>query len=375
MTNKQKILVVDDEPTNVTIMHELLEDEYEIKSVSCGQDAMEVMHEFKPDLILLDIAMPEMDGYEVCEWIRTKSELPMVPVIFVSAKDSLEEKLKGYHIGGDDYVTKPFEGVELLAKIKVTFEKAEKIYELEEEYSHARSAALEAMTGVGDSGVIISFLDNCIDCKDFSELGNELLEAAKKFGLHCALQIRSKNKEFNYSNTGESKPLEEELMRKVHTKGRFFDSGARTFVNYERITILVKNMPLEDPASYGRIKDNLPHLLKGADARIAAIENEMSQGRKRLAVKRAIEDTRESLQQAQLLFNNLKEDNNQIMEGLIREMDAELLSLNISNDKEKYLISMLRQNREKMEDSYGAGEQLEQIFKHIIEKMFEIISE
>mgnify|MGYP001548666709 CR=1 FL=1 len=375
MTDKEKVLVVDDEPTNVTIMHELLDDLYQLKSVSCGKEAVEVVNEFQPDLVLLDIAMPEMDGYEVCEWIRTKSDYSSVPIIFVSAKDSLEEKLKGYQIGGDDYVTKPFDGGELLAKIRVILEKKEKISELEDEYSNACSAAMEAMTGVGDSGVIISFLDNCIDCKDFSELANELLAAAGKFGLHSALQVRSRSKEYNYSNTGESKPLEEELMRKVYTKGRFFDSGPRTFVNYEKVTILVKNMPLDDAVTYGRIKDNLPHLLKGANARIAALETEMMQSRKRMAVKRAIQGTRDSLQEAQDLFNALKESNSDIMEGLIREMDAELLSLNINEEKEKYLISMLQQNRKKMEEAYGAGEELEMIFKKILEQMFEIISD
>lgn len=375
MADKDKILVVDDEPTNVMIMHELLDELYEVKSVSCGKEAIDVIDQYKPELVLLDIAMPEMDGYEVCEWIRSNSEISGVPIIFVSAKDSLEEKLKGYQIGGDDYVTKPFDGGELLAKIKVVLEKKGKLSELEDGYTNACSAAMEAMTGVGDSGVIIGFLDNCIDCQDFSELANELLAATGKFGLHAAMQIRSRNKEFNYSNTGDSKPLEEELMRKVYTKGRFFDSGPRTFVNYEKVTILVKNMPMEDPAAYGRIKDNLPHLLKGADARITAIESDMMQSRKRMAVKRAIQGTRESLQQAQDLFNTLKESNSDIMEGLIREMDAELLSLNISQDKEKYLISMLQQNRNKMEELYGAGEELEMIFKKILEQMFEIISD
>ncbi len=374
MTDK-KILVVDDEKTNVTIMYELLEDDYVVKSVASGNAAIDIFNEYHPDIVLLDIAMPEMDGYEVCEWIRGKSNHIHVPVIFVSAKDSLEEKLKGYQIGGDDYVTKPFEGVELLAKIKVAFEKAVMIDELEEGYSNACSAAMEAMTGVGNSGVIIRFLDNCIDCEDFSDIAKELFKATNEFGLHCALQIRSKSDEFNFSSVGESKPLEEELMRRVHTKGRFFDSGQRTFTNFENITMLVKNMPIDNQASHGRIKDNLPHLLKGADARIRAIENEKSRKQKRIAIKKAIEDTRGSLQKAQSLFNEIKEGNNNIMEGLIREMDAELLSLDVGVDKECYLMGLLQKNREEMEESYGSGEQLEQIFKNILEKMFEIASE
>lgn len=374
MTEK-KILVVDDEKTNVTIMHELLDDEYTVKSVESGTKAVEIFNEFYPDVVLLDISMPYMDGYEVCEWVRNKSNHTHVPVIFVSAKDSLEEKLKGYQIGGDDYLTKPFEGVELLAKIKVFFEKSVIIDELELGYSNACSAAMEAMTGAENAGVIIRFIDNCIDCEHFSDIAKELFKVTDEFGLHCALQIRSRNDELNFNSMGESKPLEEELMRRVHTKGRFYDTGSRTFVNFDNATMLVKNMPINDMTAYGRIKDNLPHLLKSADARIRAIENEKSGRQKRMAIKRAVEDTRGSLQKAQLLFNQIKDNNNNIMEGLILEMDAELLSLNLGGVKERYLMELLQRNRKEMEESYGSGEQLEQIFRVIVEEMFEMANE
>ncbi|MEO5970903.1 MAG: response regulator [Bdellovibrionia bacterium] len=116
---KQRILIVDDEPRNQRIISETLEDLVDLKTASTGEEALELIETFNPDLILLDIMMPGIDGLEVCKRIRAHPELSLTKVIFVSGKAMLEQKLKGYEIGADDYLTKPFMPEELLAKTKV----------------------------------------------------------------------------------------------------------------------------------------------------------------------------------------------------------------------------------------------------------------
>lgn len=76
-----------------------------------------------PDLIIVDIIMPDIDGYEFCKWVRSQPRLKMVPVIFVTALTSLEDKLTGLRVGGDDYITKPFEMKELLARAQVIIQR------------------------------------------------------------------------------------------------------------------------------------------------------------------------------------------------------------------------------------------------------------
>ncbi|NQU64607.1 MAG: response regulator transcription factor [SAR324 cluster bacterium] len=119
MQKQEKILIVDDDPTIVKFLTEVLGEEYQLKAVSSGVAALEIISGFRPDIVLLDIMLGGMDGYEICEKIRANHELTNVKIIFVSAKVDLNEKLKGYNVGGDDYLTKPFEIDELLAKIKV----------------------------------------------------------------------------------------------------------------------------------------------------------------------------------------------------------------------------------------------------------------
>ncbi len=116
MKNKT-ILVIDDTVENLDILGELLE-QYDVIDAISGEDALEVLNEEKVDLILLDIMMPEMDGYEVCKRLKSNLETNDIPIIFITAKtdeDSIEE---AYEVGGIDYVTKPFKPKELLARVK-----------------------------------------------------------------------------------------------------------------------------------------------------------------------------------------------------------------------------------------------------------------
>ena len=119
MTARYKILAVDDDQANLNIISEILSDDYELQTADCGESALEVARNYIPDLILLDIMMPGIDGYEVCRKLRSEPDLSKTKILFLSAKELLEDRLQGYDVGGDDYITKPFDEEELVAKIKV----------------------------------------------------------------------------------------------------------------------------------------------------------------------------------------------------------------------------------------------------------------
>ena len=119
MNLKQKILIVDDNPININILQDILEENYELETVQSGEAALKIAPEFIPDLILLDIMMPGMNGYEVCKKMRKNSKLNGTKIIMVSAKTRLSERLLAYELGADDYITKPFDADELLAKVRV----------------------------------------------------------------------------------------------------------------------------------------------------------------------------------------------------------------------------------------------------------------
>ncbi len=114
--NQRKILIVEDDQDILTILKEQLKlDGYEVEGATTGKNALKLFETFAPDLILLDLMLPDIDGIIVCQQIRKKSN---VPIIMLTARDALQDRIRGLEVGADDYVIKPFEYLELEARIK-----------------------------------------------------------------------------------------------------------------------------------------------------------------------------------------------------------------------------------------------------------------
>jgi two-component system OmpR family response regulator len=112
-----RVLVVDDEPNIVDVISMALRFQgFEVESAGTGADAIAAVAAFKPELIVLDVMLPDMEGFDVAR--RLGAERARVPIVFLTARDSTEDKIRGLTIGGDDYVTKPFSLEELIARIR-----------------------------------------------------------------------------------------------------------------------------------------------------------------------------------------------------------------------------------------------------------------
>src|SRR5919112_1155918 len=117
--DKKKILVVDDHEDNIELLRARLEARgYEVHGASDGQAALDQVEKVCPDLILLDVMMPKMDGMEVVRRLKANSKLPFIPVIMQTALDSTENKVEGLDAGADDYITKPINFAELEARVR-----------------------------------------------------------------------------------------------------------------------------------------------------------------------------------------------------------------------------------------------------------------
>jgi PleD family two-component response regulator len=114
-----RILFIDDEPEILKVVKFYLEDEdFEVHIAEEGNRAIELAEAVQPDLIILDVMMPVMDGIQVCRLLRSRTRTRLIPIIFLTARESVEDKIKGLEAGGIDYITKPFNSQELMARIK-----------------------------------------------------------------------------------------------------------------------------------------------------------------------------------------------------------------------------------------------------------------
>lgn len=154
-TEKPTILVVDDTPENLALMGQILDSQYTVKVANRGEKALKILETgIPPDLILLDVMMPGMDGYAVCRQLKNKPELRDIPVIFLTARNSIEDETHGLALGAVDYITKPISPPIVLARIKthLSVRKAQRLLQLQndelEEEVHRRSEEIELIQDI-----------------------------------------------------------------------------------------------------------------------------------------------------------------------------------------------------------------------------------
>jgi len=169
--SKKRILIVDDSANEIRILMELLKDDYAILAANSGEKAIALAQgENKPDLVLMDVTMEPMNGYEACtELLKLNSDLP---VIFVSANDSTEEILKGFDVGGIDYITKPISPEILSTKVKVALEQVELNRTLSAEKDQASGLVMSALQSAGNLSVVLGFLRKGLKVTNVDELGH-----------------------------------------------------------------------------------------------------------------------------------------------------------------------------------------------------------
>ena len=160
MNHKGKILAVDDTPASLKLLTDLLKEAgYEVRSAINGELALHAASQNPPELVLLDIRMPGIDGYEVCRRLKAQPSTRDVPVIFVSAATESDEKVQGFHVGAIDYVTKPYQRDELLARVHTHLELnrlrnhleelvGERTAELKESERKLRTSLIDSITAL-----------------------------------------------------------------------------------------------------------------------------------------------------------------------------------------------------------------------------------
>ncbi len=125
----ERILVVDDEADCQTVLAMYLESQgYRVQSATSGIEALSIFESDPPDLVISDVMMPEMDGFEFCRRLRRTRLGQLIPFIFLSGQGEIESKVEGHSIGADDYLVKPFQSEEILAKVKAQLERSHRIH-------------------------------------------------------------------------------------------------------------------------------------------------------------------------------------------------------------------------------------------------------
>lgn len=342
-----RIFVVDDEELVTDVMQDILVAIGPVETFSSSEACLERLEIGQregvlPQLVILDVGLPGVDGYECCRLIKEMS--PELPVMFVSGHESPEARLEGYDAGGEDFVVKPFSNAELLNKVKVFQRKLAKEESLNEQIAMSEQLSNLALASMDESGLVLQFLSKAIACETPDELADAVLHLMRGYRRNGAVQLRCAGSIVNRCADGSSSPLEISVLDHVRTLGRMFEFKTRSVVNYDRVTIMVSDMPVSDPDFCGRIRDNLSIAAQGCDARLAAMETSLSERKRFEANRMALESIKTTISELSEVDRAQRAITANLSEALLETMTKSYVHLGLTDNQERFLTDLVQRD-------------------------------
>jgi CheY-like chemotaxis protein len=260
--------------------------------------------------------------FHYCQQIAAVLTTKGIPLVALTNGVSPEEKLRAFNLGCDDLIDINFVNQdEVNARITKSIFHKIATEQLHNRLELATETARSAMIDNSDLGANIQFLLALNDCDNLDQVGQQFFSTIERYGLYCSLQMRSTLGIKDMEAHGMAKDLESQLLFQLKDSGRYIDFGVRTIVNYGRVSLLVKNMPVDDQEKYGAIKDNTFSLLQGLNARIISLEDRCGLLEEKESLKKISQDVN-------AVMSTIKNSYQAVMRQILTEVEnvAELIT-------------------------------------------------
>lgn len=356
---RTRILSVDDDEIIRGMMAELLSPEYEVMTVDSGDACLRVFDSFNPDIVLLDVQMPGMDGYETCRKLKSTEHSRRVPVIFVSALSTDEERVAGYNAGADDYIPKPFDDEELQYKVQRMLANQARLLELE-------SSRKEALTTRDELTVVTQFIRDRLHVDSNDGLAGIMLQVFRAYGLDGCIHFKVGETSDYWCTRDEVGPLEKAAFDYMVDHNDLQTKGSRKVGHYGQVTILISNMPIEDLARYDRISTNLDLVLETADTRIRSLAQEARLDTQQRLLAEVEQNAQAALVSIEDKYREHQDKTHDMLTALGDTIESQYYALQMTEEQEKHLRAVVEKTEVQLEALFEGGLQLDDHFQTMI---------
>jgi hypothetical protein len=229
--------------------------------------------------------------------------------------------------------------------------------------------AFIAMSDTSDLGVNVQFLLDVNTCDNLDELGMRVFKSLQSYGINCSLQIRGRHTVKNMEANGMAKEMESVLLQECKDKGRYVDFGRRSIMNYGSVSLLVKNMPMNDDKKYGAIKDNVFSLLQGADARVKALDNLESLAMESLLVKRMAGQMRDLMKHVDSSYKGVMKDIADVVETMADGVESSIQFLGMDERQELALQKIMETGIVDTNRIFNQGMRMDEGLREFLEQV------
>ena len=359
--SQAQIMIVDDSTHERELLTDLLSDDFNLTSLDSGSSCLQLSVDIQPDIILLDVNMPDIDGLETCKLLKNNKNTEDIHILMLSGASSEDDLLKGYEAGCDDYITKPFNIDELVAKIKVCLKAKEREKKLAENSEHSHHTLKQE----DKIELMMDFLDGIIKSNAPSQLSEILLDSTIALGLDCVIYFPTIKEPILLGATPDS--LEMQLIEKTRADGRHcFHFQHRCALHLKHVSLLVRNLTCVNDSERENKVNELLMLLSGVEARIKVVkdtpddETDDSHGANQMPENHTnlISSSYDIIGQVSQKFSDCELETHNILNQLRRDVDELLLPMGLTEQQENALLSLLDKSMEKLDsldDLYSAG--------------------
>lgn len=336
------IFAVDDDDMILAMIRAMLASDYPVEIFASAEDCRQRLDQSQPGMILLDVGLPGMDGYAFCRQLKDDAATRDLPIVFVSANDTLDARLAGFDAGGEDFIVKPFEPELLLRKVQVAERlRAEKLA-LREQLSSAEHMSDLALSSMGDSSIALQFMSKLVGCDSEKDVAAGLLQILGYFHLAGAIETRIGDRSHIVSTNGANLPLEASILAHVRGMDRIFEFRDRSVYNLDHVALMVSNMPTADGELCGRIRDTLAIVTQGADGRLQALANAEARERGSRGLMNALARLRQTLVEFATTHERHRLTSSEIVFQVEQNLAKSFVHLGLSDHQERHVEDLFR---------------------------------
>ena len=355
MTSPFKVFIVDDDPIVIEVLQSMLAPDCAVEAFTTAEDCLARLSTAKPDMFLLDVSLPGMDGYTFCRQLKDDAAFHRIPVTFVSSHDTIDARVLGYDAGGEDFIVKPFEPEEVLRKLKVAQNIVQQQSSLAEQVEAAEYLSSLVMASMDETGILLQFMSKLIAWESTQEIAEGLLELLQRYRLDGVVQTRMVQGTQTLSAAGTNLPLEISVIDHVRKLGRIFEFRKRSVHNFERITLMVNDLPLSDPEYCGRLRDHLSVAAQSVDSRLKAIETDEANRRSQAGILLALESVSETIMALHDAHQRDSAESATLMISLQETLVNSFFRLGLTEGQESFLQNMVGDFMKRMAELQNRG--------------------
>ena len=348
------IFLIEDDPASARLLQMMLKNNAEIEVFEQAEDCLMRLEEGKPSVVLLDVGLPGIDGYALCEQLKQRPDTADIPVIFISGHVEMEARIRAYELGAHDFIVKPFDVTEVRSKISRLLDSLRERAGFNTRLEESDLLTTLILSNLDEYAVVLKYLRDLNSCTSPQEMAQMTHAMLRGFGLSGAVQLRLPDSTLNTSADGEATPIVASILNHVRLMNRIFEFKKRGVYNFERITMIVDNMPVDDPERCGRLRDHLAIAIETADARLAGLLAASANSRADHNVNEILQLLGTATEEFSLRQRTAQEAGREVMRELTEEMHGTFAHLGMNQLQEDSILDLIEQKTQKLILIYDA---------------------